>query len=59
MPLEMIWRTTSTPLTSSPWIPAVIKTVGPGFLERSIITGTSIINNTNDWKIEKRFTETF
>ena len=29
-----------TPLTSSPCIPAISKTTGPGFLERSTITGT-------------------
>ena len=42
MPFEMICLTISTPLTSSPCMPAVIRTVGPAFLERSIIIGTSI-----------------
>ena len=43
MPFAINCLTISTPLTSSPWIPAVIKTVGPGFFERSIMIGTSIV----------------
>src|SRR5436190_24395545 len=35
----MIWRTISTPFTSSPCSPAESKTVGPSTLERSTIIG--------------------
>src|SRR5690606_15899804 len=34
--------TISTPLISSPWMPAENRIVGPGVLERSIIIGISI-----------------
>ena len=40
MPFAISCLTISTPLTSSPCIPAVNKTVGPGFFERSITMGT-------------------
>ena len=38
------WRTISTPLISSPCIPEVISMTGPGFFERSTITGISTVD---------------
>ena len=54
MPFAMSCLKISTPLTSSPCIPAVNNTTGPGFLDRLIMTGTSTrvrVCNFATWKL--------
>ena len=45
IPFAISCLTISTPFTSSPCIPAVNKTMGPGFFERSIIIGTLTVDD--------------